>query len=669
MKTAASLYASGIAAYRATSFETAVELFTRAISLVPDSAKLYDARASAFDKLGRTQEGLLDARQVIKLMPSAHKGYLRAARMLNAARRYAKAEAVLLQGLSRVPAAESKGRTELESELATTREARVEAERSPISQLPLEIFVEIISLVVEPRLSSDYTHAEIPRRRKARPNELSACMCVCRAWRRTILSTTRLWTTLSVDGVINSKNAERKAHWIAERSAGAPVSLDAPPSNRSQICFPPTPVAGACIRRLVITAAQELPSLTWNSVLHFVATSGTLREVVCSFADGLRTTTSVQVEAERASRLVNILHEHARESLQSISICTGGRIYPDFDLGNFFAAFPNLESLNLRGSAVSPFVVGVNAAFLRPSLASLARDAANPADGNLALGSESDCPVPTRARSIAITGAVFVSDTACHLGSFPKLEHLELDVVGAGTTWQLLSAPRLKTYRATLYGESHVAELPIPDLATAWSRVGDIRLGGAKRFAARLLQEAIRLGPLRFDSLRVLDLAFANVTSEHLSVLFDSRNAPQLETLNLAGATAPPPEYRLVLPSHLAALKRLNISHTAWATDETIRALIASAPRLEALEARGNVSLTGRPLMELAHARMDSANDGHDEDDSQAPGSFSQLTMLALEGCTKIETVAVEWLRKHIRPGGVKFQFMDPSDRRSSYCY
>lgn len=93
MSSAGALYASGLAAYRATSFETAVELFSdvrsparvvpefaadrqtppQAISLAPKSAKLYDARATAYGKLNKLQEGLLDARQVVKLMPTSHK--------------------------------------------------------------------------------------------------------------------------------------------------------------------------------------------------------------------------------------------------------------------------------------------------------------------------------------------------------------------------------------------------------------------------------------------------------------------------------------------------------------------------------------------------------------------------------------------------------------------
>ena len=40
------------------------------------------------------------------------------------------------------------------------------------------------------------------------------------------------------------------------------------------------------------------------------------------------------------------------------------------------------------------------------------------------------------------------------------------------------------------------------------------------------------------------------------------------------------------------------------------------------------------------------------------------MTELKLEGCDKLETAAVDWLRKNTRPGVVKFQFLDPADRR-----
>jgi hypothetical protein len=94
MAAAASLYSSGIAAFRATSFETAIDLFTKvrrhrrsaclrpllyatlhsqAIALDASQAKFYDARASAFDKLGRLKDALVDVRQVVRLAPDSHK--------------------------------------------------------------------------------------------------------------------------------------------------------------------------------------------------------------------------------------------------------------------------------------------------------------------------------------------------------------------------------------------------------------------------------------------------------------------------------------------------------------------------------------------------------------------------------------------------------------------
>lgn len=87
-------YTQGLEAYRAASYETSVDLFTQvrprfvsdtqtrggtqeplvqAIRLEPSNPKYYDARASAHEKLGQLQDALLDARDVIKLVPTSSK--------------------------------------------------------------------------------------------------------------------------------------------------------------------------------------------------------------------------------------------------------------------------------------------------------------------------------------------------------------------------------------------------------------------------------------------------------------------------------------------------------------------------------------------------------------------------------------------------------------------
>ncbi|GAA5861981.1 hypothetical protein JCM1840_006896 [Sporobolomyces johnsonii] len=668
MQTAQSLYSSGVAAFRATSFETAVELFTEAIELEATTAKLYDARAGAYEKLGKLQEGLLDAKEVIRLLPTSSKGYLRAARLLKQANKYANAERVLRQGLQKVPAKDEKGLADLSMELDVVRETKHKAEFSPFSQLPLEIFLEIISLATLPPPSSSFASSELPRVKPARPSTLVSAMRVCRAWCRTIKSSPRLWSTLRLDGVINQKNAERKTRLCLQRALG---NADALVGG----------TAGMGIQRLIITAAQDLPSPTFTTILALLDEAGVapmLREVVLSFVDGSRTTISIEREATMSTELLVFLQRHSTASLDFLSICTGGRIYPDFDLTTMYLAFPALTTFNMWGNTTSNFVLGLRAPFLRNGI--LVPSSSSSAD-------ELPSPLPpTNARHLTVTGAVLVADSTCQLSSFPHLTSLELDIIGASIIWELLSAPNLSKFHAVVYGESHIAEQPLPDLATSWARVEDLRIGGAKRLAPRLIGHAISLD-LRFDHLRALDLSFVSLAAEHLA-LFSSDRAPNLETLNLASTTLAPPHLSLPIPQ-LDALKALNVSHTLWTTDETIRDLARRTPRLEKLAVLGNAFITGRPVMELVLARMpptppseeekgpaavitgagESAKGGRKGKSSseavEAPRQrYSDLVELRLEGCDKIETVAVEWLRRNMRPGAVKFQFLDPTERK-----
>ncbi|GAA5824170.1 hypothetical protein JCM11251_001550 [Rhodosporidiobolus azoricus] len=734
MGSIAQLYASGLAAYRATSFETAVELFSEAIALNGKSAKLFDARASAYEKLGKVQEGLHDAREVVKLVPASHKGYLRAAKMLKSATKYANAEKLLLQGLERVPEAEEKGQQELREELVALREVRARAEHSPFSQLPLEIFLEIIHLATAPVPLSTYTSAELPLPKHPRPNTLFNAMRVSRTWYQTIKSCPRLWSTLALDGIVNQKNAERKACFILSLACGKKITPEmgqavqdsAAAARRTggrAFTSGETSSAGGLraggIRRLVLTAAQDFPAPTFTAIfglLEASSASSTLREVVLSFADGSQTTISAEGEGSRALQLLLFLHEHARSSLLSLSICTGGRIYPDFDLTSVYAEFPRLTELRLCGSTTSNFVFGLRAPFLRhappsspsaSSTSSVVSAATSHTVSTTAIstsGIYSTAPPsrffpPTGAEHLTVLGAVLISDSSLSRHAFPHLKTLELDVLNAGVIWDLLSAPNLTKYHGFVYGEASVLELELPDLRAAWAKVEDLRIGGAKRLAPRLLDHAVSLGPITFPYLTTLDLSYAALSSTHLSLLFSSSTAPHLATVNLASTTVSPPSCSLSLPPRLDALKSLNLSHTLWTTDETIRDLRKCAPALERLEVRGNAFITGRPLMELVRARMpgrstlsasasstvedensakvkkdvktsagekikSSSSFAASKDASSTPRTYSLLTDLALEGCTKIETAAVEWLRKAVRPGGLKLQFLDPGERR-----
>lgn len=137
---AASLFEAGRLSFRASSFETAIGLFTQvrtllctpqhdltlfrlqAIELSP-AANYYDARASAYEKMGDLKSALLDAREVVRLLPGSYKvsdacrgrwtrreahayccsqGYLRGGRLWRAAGKYERAVTMLIEGKMKV---------------------------------------------------------------------------------------------------------------------------------------------------------------------------------------------------------------------------------------------------------------------------------------------------------------------------------------------------------------------------------------------------------------------------------------------------------------------------------------------------------------------------------------------------------------------------------------
>ncbi|GAA5959987.1 hypothetical protein JCM3765_006124 [Sporobolomyces pararoseus] len=657
------VYSQGLQAYKAASYETAVDLFTQAIQLDPKNPKYYDARASAYDRLERLQDALLDARDVIKLVPASTKGYLRAGRLLKQAKKYANAEKLVSQGLEKVSKRDEKGISDLEKELSQIRDLRNQAESCPFSNLPLEIFVEIISLATLPPPSTRYTMNEIQRARPLRTNPLVTAMRVCQSWCRIIKGSPQLWQTLRLDGVINAKNSEKKTRIYLRRALGqGDDSTDSRNLGRTVVrhkTLEETTTARG-VQRIIFTAAQDIPSPAFTSILQQLRDAGvtsTLREVVLSFVDGSRTTASNEREASIATEILVFLHTYSQTCLTSLSICTGGRCYPAFDLTSIYLAFPRLESFNIWGSTTSNFVSNLRAPFLHNGTSSKLDD---DDDGNNSDPAHSKVaelpPTPTNAKNLTVTGSVLVADSICRLSSFPRLESLELDLIGGSIVWDLLSTPNLLKFHAVIYGENHILGLPLPDLAASWARLEHLKIGGAKYLTGRFLNHAISLN-LDFHHLTSLDLSFSSLSTQHLA-LFDSRNqAPFLETLNLASTTTGPTGSTLVLPQ-LDALKALDLSHTLWTNDETIRDLAKKCSKLEKLAVVGNAFITGRPVMELVLVRKPARVEGEEGT------KFSQMKELKLEGCDKLETAAVDWLRKNTKPGVVKFQFIDPADRR-----
>lgn len=486
-------------------------------------------------------------------------------------------------------------------------------------------------------------------------------MRVCRNWCRIIKGSPQFWQTLRLDGIINSKTAEKKTRLYLQRALGQGEGekdsrkIRKPMIRMSNLDGSTTALG---VQRLIITSAQDIPSPAFTSMLEQLRDAGVtsiLREVVLSFVDGSRTTISNEREATIATELLVFLYTHSRDCLTSLSICSGGRCYPDFNLTSIYLAFPNLTTFNIWGNTTSNFVSSLRAPFLLNTGSSTSSNDTSPSP-DVEESPPPPPPTPTNARSLTVTGSVLVADSLCRLSSFPHLTSLELDLIGASIIWELLSAPNLSKFHAVIYGENHILLPPLPDLAASWAKVQDLRIGGAKYLPARFINHAISLD-LHFHHLTSLDLSFSSLSSRHLA-LFDSSRAPSLQNLNLASTTTAPTESSLVLPQ-LDSLKSLNVSHTLWTKDETIRGLISKCPKLEKLAVVGNAFITGRPVMELVLSRMPAVEEGKEKEKR-----WSEMRELKLEGCDKLETEAVEWLRKNTRPAVVKFQFVDPNDRR-----
>lgn len=513
-------------------------------------------------------------------------------------------------------------------------------QHSPISRLPTELFVEIIAYATLRPV--DFTSVPTPRFKPARASALITALCVSRTWYKTISDAPQLWSTLRIDGSINTKNVHNKTKGWALKAIGRSRADDRRLHSNTR-----------GIDTLVITAAQDFSpsafSSIWTTLLELQAIPS-LRRVVVSFVDGTRTAELATREAAMTTEFLSVLHAMCADQMDSIVICSGGRTFADFELPSIYYAFPNLRTFKVWGSTNATSVAGLRAPFLTRLNAPL-----SPADGD---DDDNDTPpiprAPTQARSLAVTGAVLVADTPCHLVDFPQLESIDFELLGASIVWELLSAPDLKQCHAVFYGESQIDTLPLPDIKKAWRILESLRLGGAKRMASRLLDHAASLN-LAFPRLTTVDLSFATLTQSQLDI-FDYSNAPSLSSLNLCATSCPCVHGTLSLPT-LSALKVLNVAHTVWVTDDTIRSLTTATPALERLTALGNPSLTGRPLMELVRFRADPRPT---QGDKQLP---SLLRELKVEGCSRLEPPVVDWLRRHIKPGGFKFNFLDPLEK------
>lgn len=481
---------------------------------------------------------------------------------------------------------------------------------SPISRLPADLFLDII-LLASTSSPREWNSFPTPRSKNPAPNPLLSAMHVSRTWYSAISSSPRLWSTLAIDGVINRKNAVEKAVWWSRRARGRRQGEDDAKDDAKGL------------KKIVVTAASEINPVTFVRLYEALKKEeavGDLREFTISFVDGALNT----FEATQASMSLAFLWEACESSLETLIYATEAKVHLQLDILRLGTKFPSLRDLRIWGGTGA--TVSLDSQALSKGCRSTDLKAPPPLV-HLALH---NCPVYGQ---------------KVELSDFPALRNLDLHITDATALWNILSTPSLKSCRLRVPPSYDFATPRQTNVSSAWRVIEDLALIGRSTIICTLLDLAVAAN-LALPFLTTLDLTGARLTDPRLS-LFDSLNAPLLTSLNLRNSTySPDPPF----PS-LHSLLSLNVANTSWTTDDFVRSLIAKTPRITQLNLSGNPLLTGRPIMELVRFR------------APEEGSRSELVELRLEGCVGIETSAVEWLRKAVRPGGVRFMFMEAKEK------
>lgn len=411
--------------------------------------------------------------------------------------------------------------------------------------------------------------------------------------------------------MINRKNAVEKAVWWSRRARGRRAGEGSEDDAKG-------------LRRIVITAASEINPVTFGRLYEALKQErgvGDLRELTISFVDGAIDT----FEATQVSTSFAFLSEACGPSLETFVYATEAKVDCPLDISRLGAKFPSLRDFRIcggNGRRVSLWSVDV-------------------VEGYSLIKGKVPLPLARLAlRCCDLFHPVKFSD-------FPALRSVELSIFDKGDfVVDLLSTPSLTRFHLHAPFLTGLSLSSTPDISSAWRVVEDLALVGHPFLISPLLNFAVTVN-LAFPFLTTLDLTGARLTQRYLS-LFDFSNAPLLTSLNLRNTT-----YSSLVPTlpSLLFLRSLNVANTMWTNDTFVRCLIDKTPLLTQINLSGNPLLTGRPIMELVRSR------------APEEGSRSDLVDLRLEGCVGIETSAVEWLRKAVRPGGVRFQFMETKEK------
>ncbi|KAF9584082.1 hypothetical protein BGW38_007632 [Lunasporangiospora selenospora] len=152
-------------AFSAKEFDVSLSYLSRALMVVPSNINLLDSRAACYEKMGKLDEALSDAKSMIRLHPLQAKSYLRAGKILRLQHNYKGSTKIFVAGVER---AEKQSQD-------YDKEALV---LDPMERLPFEL----IAMVFE------YMTFE----------ERIRCMAISKKWMRYLSSVRQFWQTIDL---------------------------------------------------------------------------------------------------------------------------------------------------------------------------------------------------------------------------------------------------------------------------------------------------------------------------------------------------------------------------------------------------------------------------------------------------------------------------------------
>ncbi|KAK7032094.1 hypothetical protein VNI00_013464 [Paramarasmius palmivorus] len=197
---------------------------------------IYDSRAAIYEKMGKVQEALMDAKIAIKLAPARWQSYVRASRLFLRIRRFEEAQKILVVAQTKLSSTEQRSRDALKSLENEVRETRRRCTYH-IGTLPIELLSGIFQYLVDDD-----------------PHNALALTRISRHWRNIALSTPSLWQTL----ILSKNSPVRKCDQWIQRSKGRITELRLLKPLTSNLDWNPRHLRGIQWEHIRILRIEEL---------------------------------------------------------------------------------------------------------------------------------------------------------------------------------------------------------------------------------------------------------------------------------------------------------------------------------------------------------------------------------------------------------------------------